>query len=204
MPRPVNSDHAGVGQATVGDAGRDDQRVGADLRAIGHAHADGSFAGSQLADLVSKQEIGAEALGLGGRAAGQILAGEAGREAEVVLDAGAHAGLTAGGMALDDGSAQPFRCAVDGRGQAGWSTADDDQVVDRDIERAAQAGLLGDGLERRVLEDRAVAEEQDRELARARAGQVEQLLGGGVGRDVEPLERDLVAGEEIAHVVGFG
>ena len=87
-------------------------------------------------------------------AAGQLGAGDPGREAEVVLDPPRRARLAAERRALDDERVQALRRAVDGRAEAGGAAADDQQV---------------DLLARRKLE---ADPERARDLARRRAAQV--------------------------------
>ena len=62
----------------------------------------------QAFDLTRRDDLDAEALGLGDGAAGEVGAGEARGEAEVVLDPARRAGLPARRLALDEHGAQPF------------------------------------------------------------------------------------------------
>ena len=61
------------------------------------------------------------------------------REAQVVLDRGALAGLAAGRLALDDDRAQALGGGVHGRGEPGRSAADDADVVQRLLRPGPQA-----------------------------------------------------------------
>src|SRR5215831_1538257 len=75
---------------------------------------------------------------------GQIGAGQAEREAEVVLDPGTGRGLAAGADAVQQHGVQALGRPVDRGRQAGWTSADD-----RDVNRlggrttVTQAKLLG-------------------------------------------------------------
>ena len=75
------------------------------------------------------EDLGAEPPRLLQRAARELVARDAGREAEVVLDPGRGAGLAARRLALDDERAQTLRGAVDGGGEPGRAGADHDHVV---------------------------------------------------------------------------
>ena len=70
--------------------------------------------------------------------------GEAHREAQVVLDPRALAGLAAGGLALDQRRPQPLRGAVDRGRQAGRPAADDHEVVELELGPPAHPGPLGE------------------------------------------------------------
>ena len=60
-------------------------------------------------------------------AAAQVGAGDAGRKSEIVLDAGAGAGLAARGLRLDHHGSEAFAGAVDGGGRARRAGAHDHQ-----------------------------------------------------------------------------
>ena len=77
---------------------------------------------------VRGRRAGVELARLGDRAAGQLRAADAGREAEVVLDPARRAGLAAERGALDDERVEPLGGAVDGGAEAGRAAADDEQV----------------------------------------------------------------------------
>ena len=82
-----------------------------------------------LRDRLGHEDLCAEALRLLERAGRELVAGDAVREAEVVLDPGRRAGLATWRLALDHEHAQPFRGAVDGGCQPGGPAAHDDDVV---------------------------------------------------------------------------
>ena len=87
----------------------------------GHLQADHVAGGEQL---------GAELDRLAAGPVGELRAGDAVGEAEVVLDPAALPGLAAGRRALDQHGAQALGGAVDGRAEPGRAAADDDQVVE--------------------------------------------------------------------------
>jgi len=148
--------------------------------------------------LLRGQHLGAEPPRLVGRPLGELGAREALREAEVVLDPRALAGLAAGRLPLDQHGPQPLRRAVDGRRKTRGAAADDDQIVEGELGARVQAELLGELPVARRLEPRAVVEQHDRQPRRvcARAGDLDPRLLVALG--VEPLVRDLVAGKEVA------
>ena len=76
------------------------------------------------------QHLGAELGGLPAGPVGELGAGHAVREAEVVLDPRALPGLPAGGLPLDQHGAQPLRRPVHRAAQPGRAAADHDQVVE--------------------------------------------------------------------------
>ena len=129
---------AGDVEHAVGDAGGDEADVAGDLAAVGHLDDVVAVLGADAGDALG-EELGAEAVGLEEGALGELVAAEALGEAEVVLDAGAGAGLAAGGVGLDDEGAQAFGGAVDAGGEAGGSGADDDDVVELLLGLGAQA-----------------------------------------------------------------
>ena len=77
------------------------------------------------------EDLGAEPPRLLQRAARELVAGDAGREAEVVLDPRRRAGLPARRLALDHDRAQTLRRAVHRRREPGGAAADDHGVVFR-------------------------------------------------------------------------
>ena len=131
-------------------------------------------------DRAGDEDLRAEPARLLERAAGELVAGHAGREAEVVLDPRRRAGLAAGRLALDDDRAQPLRRAVHRRGEAGGAGADDDRVVLRGARLGAEAEQLGDPAEARPDHGLAVDD--------ADGGQV------GVRRAAAPPQRSSASG----------
>ena len=91
-------------------------------------------------DLVRYRHLDAELLRLVVGARHQRHARNAGRKAEIVLDARRRAGLSAEGAAVEHDRRQPFRRRIDGGGQPGRSGADDGDVIElRRIDRPHQA-----------------------------------------------------------------
>ena len=76
-------------------------------------------------------ELGAELLRLGIGAPGQGLAGDAGGETQVVLDAGRCAGLAADGALVEHQHREAFGGGVDGGGESGGTGANHRHVVER-------------------------------------------------------------------------
>ena len=75
-------------------------------------------------------QLGIELFGLPTGPFGELSPGQPVREAEVVLDARALTGLSAGGGALDEHGPEAFGRAVDRGGQTRGPAADDHQVVE--------------------------------------------------------------------------
>ena len=128
-------------------------------------------AGLERLGAVGRRRAGAELARLGDRAAGQLGAADAGREAEVVLDPPRGAGLAAEDGALDHQRVEALRGSVDRRAEARRTAADDQQV-----DLLALAQLQADP-------------QRPRELAVARRS---QLAAAG-----EPHERDLGGVESL-------
>src|SRR2546430_3267688 len=85
----------------------------------------------------------------------QIAASEAGRKAEVILDARTEASLAAGSFAFDDDGAQTFTGAVDRGGESRGTAAHDGEVIEISLGARTQANLVGDGRKRRLEIGRA-------------------------------------------------
>ncbi len=192
---------AGNIELAVLDAGSEKDAMAGDLTAVGKLDkavlAVDAHAGGALGD-----KLGAEARGLGVGAAAKVSAGDAGRKAEVVLDAGAGAGLPAGSFRLDDNGAEAFTGAIDGGGEAGRTGADDDDVVE----------ILG-GLNAEADAGRRASRDRGRQgQRRRRRGRREVSAGSSLtvleererfraGGDIEPAVRNVVAREEVAQAV---
>ena len=100
-------------------------------------------------------QVRPELVGLRHGALGQLAAGDAGGEAEVVLDPHAAAGLPPGPDALQHERAQPLRGPVDGGGQPGRAGPDHHQVVGLPVDRPAEAEGLGQLADRWACSGRA-------------------------------------------------
>ena len=145
------------------------------------------------------EHLGAELHRLPPGPLGELRAGHAVGEAEVVLDPRALPGLPAGGGPLDQHGPQPLGRAVHRRAEPGRAAADDHQVVEVLGRRGGQpdaAGQLGVGRRDQRL---AVRGDHHRQVQAVGAGGGEQPLAfrlvGGV-----PAVRHLVAGQELAHL----
>src|SRR5947208_940196 len=113
---------------SVRDAGRQDHRVRIERSAVREAHRARRAVDLQPDDVAGRDEFGAETYGLPARPLGELRARDAVGKAEVILDPRTLASLAAGGGALDEDGAQPFRRAVHRSAEAGRAAADDDQV----------------------------------------------------------------------------
>ena len=115
------------------------------------------------------EKLGTEPLRLRQGAACQFAAADAGRKPEVVLDARARAGLSAGRVPVEQQGPQPFRCAVHRRREAGRTRADDHEVVQLEGGRERSAEALGHLAGLRIAQHRrSVFEEQCRAARRRR------------------------------------
>src|SRR5689334_8281033 len=79
--------------------------------------------------LLEQHQLGAEARRLCARPLGELGAADTTREAEIVLDPRAGAGLAAQGRALHQHGPQPFRGGIQRRAQPSGATAEDGDVV---------------------------------------------------------------------------
>ncbi len=185
-------------EPAVGDAGGHEQRVPGQLGAVGERHDALRPARLERADLLDREQLGAEAARLVVRAAREVGAREPVGEAEVVLDPRGLAGLAAGRLALHEHGAQALRGAVHGGGEPGRAAADDDQVVEVELGVRRQAEAPGELERGRRLEHRAVAQEDDGQPVLRNAREVEQPPRLRVAVEVVPGVGDPVAGEEVA------
>ncbi len=158
-------------QAPVVGAGGEQDRSRRYLVALFEPHDVAVIAGLERLGAVGGRRAGAELARLGDRAAGQLGAADAGREAEVVLDPPRGAGLAAEDGALDNQRVEALGGSVD-RGAEARRTAADDQQVD----------LL-------ALSQLQADPQRPRELPVARRS---QLAAAG-----EPDERDLIGVEPL-------
>ena len=171
--------------------------------AVGQVKPIGAAVAVETRDGAADRHLGAELLGLRQGAPGQRLAGDPGREAEVVLDARALARLSARRGGLEDQHVQPLRRGVDRCGQPGGPGADDHHVAHRlRIERGGQAQHRRQRFQRRVLEDVAAAAQDHRDLVDADVESVQHHLHARIGLDVLVGERLTVAAEEFLDVLG--
>jgi hypothetical protein len=189
-------------EAAVGDAGGEHDRAPRRLRAVLHPDQVALGAGLERGDLVHEQELGAEGPRLLVGALGELGAGHAAGEAEVVADVRARAGLTADRLALDHERAQALRGRVDGRREPRGSRADHDHVV---VALSRQVGRhpVGRGeLDVGRVDERAAVEQDDDRLAAAVAAPVHgQDPRAAVARRVVEDVRDAVAGQQRRQLV---
>ena len=123
------------------------------------------------------QHFGAEFLRLGVGAAGERLAGDARRKAEVVLDLRARAGLSARRLRLEDQHVEPFRRAVDRGGETRGPAPTTRQVADlRRVDGVVEARGSRRSLVRRVTQDRLAAADQDRHVGDGTSKRSSKLL----------------------------
>ena len=149
--------------------------------------------------------VGPELLRLGERSPRQGLAGDAGGEAEVVLDLRARAGLTARGVGFQYKHVQPLAGGVDRGGEPGRTRSHHHHVpdlggVDGDVEAEAvrHFGIGG------VLEDLGSPADQERHVLDPDLELVEERLGVSVLLDVEVAVGMAVSGEELHQTKGAG
>ena len=127
MPLPASRSKPSIAQPPPRDAAGEDDRARAQDVAAVEVHV--TRRGVDPRDRPRDEDLGAEPPRLLQRAARQLVAGHARREAEVVLDPRRRAGLAAGRLALDHDRPQPLRRAVHRRREPGRPGADDHRVV---------------------------------------------------------------------------
>ena len=155
-----------------------------------------SVSGFERQRAVWRREARVELSRLRDGAAGQLVAGDPGREAEVVLDPPRRARLAAESGPVDHQRLEAFRGAVDGGAQAGGAGADHEQVdlfpgaeLEADPERARD--LPG----RRVMELGAARKPDQRQ---ARLVELrDQRRRSRIVVGVTPAERQAVAAGEV-------
>ena len=165
-------------------AGRDDDGARERVLAVVEVDADQALGPARELDrAVEARQHRVEAARLQRGLARQLGARDAGREADVVLDPGARAGLAAGRPGLGDERPQPLRAAVDGGREPGGPAAEHDEVEALAVDLGAQAEVARDLGGRRVAQHARCADEDRRLLA----------------RDLQPVEhrRALVVGVDV-------
>jgi hypothetical protein len=160
------------------------------LRAIGQLHR-----------AMEAREHRVEAARLERRVARQLRAGDAGREAEVVLDARARAGLSAGSPGLCHERAQALGAAVDRSRETRGAGAEHDEIEAPAVDLRAQAERARHLCRRRIAQHLGRMHEDGRLGARD-VEPVEQRGALLVGIHVVPAHRQQVALEQIAHLEG--
>ncbi len=127
----AGADHgleAGDAEAPVGDAGGQHHAARRHRRTVGELQDVTAGIGSQRDGVAHEVEVGAEVPRLLVGAHRQLVAADAGREAEEVPDHRGRAGLPAEGLLLEHQGAQALGRAVHRGGQAGRSRPDHDHV----------------------------------------------------------------------------
>ncbi len=149
-------------------------------------------------DLKRGKELGTKPLRLSNSAARKLAAANAGWKSQIVFNAGARSGLSAGSVSVEQERAQTFRRAIDSSGKSGGTGADDREIVDVEGRDKRLAETLGNIARGGIAQDgRAIIKEQRGKLVVADSGCVKQHAGIGVARDIEPAIRNEIAGEVI-------
>src|SRR5262249_19225979 len=99
--------------------------------AVGELDELGAAFDAQAADLLRGKNFHAETASLCDGASSEIGAAKAGRKAEIIFDARAHAGLTAGSFALDHDRGKSFGRSVNGSREPRGSSAYDEEIIER-------------------------------------------------------------------------
>ena len=156
-------------------------------------------------DLERDGNLGAELLRLVERPPRQRLAGNAGGEAEIVLDARRGAGLPADRALVEHDDRKSFRRAIDRGGKTGGTGAHHGDIVDRariELRRDAEAHA-GFGVAR-TLEQRAVGTDHQRQFVRLDAEALHRGARFFVGNGVKHGVGIAVAREEALQPDEFG
>src|SRR5262249_3884924 len=118
-------------QLAIGNSSRNHERLCADFLAVGELDELGAAFDAQAADLLRGKNFHAETASLCDGAASEIGAAKAGRKAEIIFDARAHAGLTARSFALDHDRGKSFGRSVNGSREPRGSAAYDEEIIER-------------------------------------------------------------------------
>ena len=151
-----------------------------------------------------QKDLRAEAEGLLSRALCELSPADALREAEVILDLRARAGLAADGEALDHRRLEPFRSGIDGRTQACGTGPIDRNVVFRARRIAEPAELLGDLPHGWPLHACAVGEDADRQPRVIDARQPQFGAGLLIVLQFNPLEGNVASLQVVADGISLG
>ena len=192
--------------AAIACAAGDDHGPGAELPTIGQLHRQFArrprVAAIQRRGLRRDQDLRAEFLRLHEGAAGERLAGNAGRKAQVIFDARAGARLAAERPAVENDHVQAFRGCVHRGCEPGRTGADDgnveELVVHRRIEDSEAAGQRVFG---RIAQHRTVGADHEH-VGRGRAVLLEQR--GAVVQGVDDMMGMRVAAQEILQAQQVG
>src|SRR6266545_2289773 len=194
--RQVLNRQAPVLDSTRDDDGTGEQGIAGSLAAL---HAVRLRAAVEPGDLSRDEDLRAELLRLIVGASRQLLAGDAEREAEIVLDARAGPRLPARCVPFDQHDVQAFRRRVHGRAEAGGSRADDDEVADRGpVDLGIQPETVGDLLDRGIAQHQGATADHHWDVAGAHLELIEHRLAVGVRIQIDELVGVPVAREELA------
>ena len=189
---------AGDVELAVARAGGDDDGASADRLAVVERERERRGIAVEADDGARQRQPGAELLRLHLRPAGERLARDAGRKAEVVLDLRAGPGLAAGRQALEDDRLQAFGRAVHRRGEPGRPGADDGEIEHlRVIEGFSQAELVGELRQRGVLQQPMAGSDHHRQVGRGEREAVEEAARLGIGLGIEQAKGISIAGQEL-------
>ncbi len=202
MPRPVEPVCALRVEATVRDARGEQHRVGCDVRAVRESYDPRMADDVHSHGLLSGKQLRFETARLRRRPPGEVGAREPGRKAEIVLDPRAHPGLAAERSPLDDDCPQTLGGSVDGGGEPCRTRSHDNHVVERELFGSLQADPLGDLRWIRRDERLGAGDQHDGQPIGAECRLLQQLSGRSFV-DLEPLERDLVVVQQVAHELGL-
>ena len=153
----------------------------------------------QADDLCADGQACPELVGLNNGALRQLGSGDAGREAQIVLDAHAAAGLTPGPGPLQHHRVQALRGAVNRRGEARWPRADHDKIVHDRLQRPAESQCLRELPVRGVTQEQLVAPGDHGRVGFAHPETLEELSHLRFSLGVQPGERNPVLGQKVAH-----
>jgi hypothetical protein len=162
-------------QLSIAGAGGDDDYTGRDRLTVVEPDPVELFGAVDTSDIARDRKPRSKLLRLDLRAPGQRLAGDPGREAEIVLDLRRGASLAAGRCTLDHDRVQPFRSAVDGRRQSRRASSDHGNVIDMvGIDGLGQPQVVGERRGRRIAQHPMVRRDHDRELVGCELKAVEE------------------------------
>src|SRR5690349_7565169 len=91
-----------------------------------------------------RNDLDAETSGLDHCTSREVGAGESAWKPEIVFNTTRHAGLTTRRFALDHHCAQSFARAVNCRGESGWTTADDYEIVEIFCRASSESGMFSE------------------------------------------------------------
>ena len=183
-------------QSAVLHAAGDDDGPGGDVVLVVEADLEPVRVARQSGHRPGRDEPGPELDRLQHRRPGQLAAGDAAWEAEVVLDPRRRAGLPSQGDTLGDDDIEPFGGPVDGSGQARRAGADDQQVAMRLVGQPGEVQSDGGGqiAGRRLREDASPSGDHGRSRLRERARR----------GDLGPRGRIRAQHRPIGHVIALG